>query len=447
LKILFASVPADGHFYPLTGVAMHLQAAGHDVRWYAGPSYFARLERLGIPCFPFIRATEINASNVGELFPERAKLRGPALIRFDGNHVFVANSDNYLRDVQDINDSYPFDVLVCDAGFYAMHLVKEKLGKRVFVVGVAPSLETSKDVPPNFAGLKPAKNRLGRLAHRGMRTVMERMVMDDLKANFNRILATHGVAPIEGSLFDVSYRSPDVVFQSGVPGFAYPRRDPNPKVMFVGALLPYRAAIATPFPEPERLDGQRPVVLISQGTVEKDPSKLIVPALEALKDSGALLIVTTGHGQTAELRKSYPQDDIIIEDFVDFDYILDHTDLFICNGGYGSTLLSLTKGVPLLAAGVQEGKNDVNAHVDYFGVGINLHAERPKPAAIRRGAARILSEPQWRQNVARLQEEFSGYRPHELIDAYLVASTSSSSPRQGHPASQRPSSGAEFVVG
>ena len=384
MKILFASVPADGHFYPLTGVAMHLQAAGHDVRWYAGPSYIARLERLGIPYFPFVRATEINASNIGELFPERAKLRGPALIRFDGNHVFVANSDNYFRDVQDINDSFPFDVLVCDAGFYAMHLVKEKLGKRVCAVGVAPSLETSKDVPPNFAGLKPAKNPLGRLAHRGMRTVMERMVMDDLKANFNRILATHGVAPIEGSLFDVSYRSPDVVFQSGVPGFAYPRRDPNPKVKFVGALLPYRAAIATPFPQPERLDGQRPVVLISQGTVEKDPSKLIVPALEALKDSGALLIVTTGHGQTAELRKSYPQDNIIIEDFVDFDYILDHTDLFICNGGYGSTLLSLTKGVPLLAAGVQEGKNDVNAHVDYFGVGINLHTERPKPAAIRR---------------------------------------------------------------
>ena len=216
------------------------------------------------------------------------------------------------------------------------------------------------------------------------------MVTDDLKANFNRILTDHGVAPIAGSLFDVSYRSPDVVFQSGVPGFAYPRRDPNPKVRFVGALLPYRATIATPFPHPERLEGRRPVVLIPQGTVEKDPSKLIVPALDALKDSGALLIVTTGNGRTDELRKSYPQDNVIIEDFVDFDYVLDRADLFICNGGYGSTLLSLTKGVPLFAAGVQEGKNDVNAHVDYFGVGINLHAERPKPAAIRRGAARIL---------------------------------------------------------
>lgn len=72
MKILFASMPFDGHFNPLTGVAMHLKAAGHDVRWYAGPSYAMKLERLGIPHFPFQRATEINQDNIGELFPERA---------------------------------------------------------------------------------------------------------------------------------------------------------------------------------------------------------------------------------------------------------------------------------------------------------------------------------------------------------------------------------------
>ena len=28
MKILFATMPFDGHFNPLTGVAMHLKAAG-----------------------------------------------------------------------------------------------------------------------------------------------------------------------------------------------------------------------------------------------------------------------------------------------------------------------------------------------------------------------------------------------------------------------------------
>ena len=420
MKILFASMPFDGHFNPLTGVAMHLKAAGHDVRWYAGPRYAAKLERLGIPHYPFRRATEINPDNIGELFPERASLHGPALIRFEGKQVFVSNTENFFQDVREIDASFPFDALFCDAAFYAMKLIKEKLGKRVCAFGVAPSMETSKDVPPNFAGLKPAKTAIGRLIHQGMRAMMERMVMSEMKGIYNGMLANHGVAPIDGSLFDISYRSPDVLFQSGVPGFAYPRRDANPKVKFVGALLPYKAAIATAFSQPKMLDKYKPVILISQGTVEKDPSKLIVPALEALKDTGALLLVATGYSKTEELRKFYPQDNILIEDFIDFDFILDHTDLFICNGGYGSVLLSLSKGVPLLTAGIREGKNDVNAHVAYFGVGIDLHTERPRPGDIRRAAERILSEPQWRQNVARLCAELNSYHPNELIDAYLA---------------------------
>lgn len=421
MKILFATVPADGHFNPLTGIAMHLKAAGHDVRWYAAPSYIPKLERLGIPFFPFVRATEINAANIAELYPERAKLRGPALIRFDGNKVFVGSVGQHFEDVCDINVLFPFDVLFCDAGLYAMKPIKDKLGKRVCAVGVAPSMEISDDVPPNFAGLKPASNALSRLGHRAMRAMMDMMVMNDLQASYNAILAQHDVPAVEGSFFDVSYHSPDVVFQSGVPGFAYPRRKPNSKVQFVGALLPYKAAIAAPFAHANKLDKYKRVILISQGTFEPDASKLIVPALEALKDSGALLIVTTGRGQTEALRKSYPQDNILIEDYVDFDYLFDHVDLFICNGGYGSVIYSLSKGVPVLGAGIREGKNDVNAHVDYFKVGIDLRTERPKPADIQRAAERLLNEPQWKQNACRLRDEFSRYHPLELIDTHLAA--------------------------
>lgn len=421
MKILFAAMPADGHFNPLIGIAMHLKAAGHDVRWYAPPSYIPKLEQLGIGYFPFIRATEVNAGNIGEFYPERARLRGPALIRFDGNVFFVSNVGNHFEDVRDIDRSFPFDVLFCDDGFYAMQLVKEKLGKRVCAIGVAPLQETAPDLPPNFAGLKPAKNALGRLAHRGMRAVMDLMVMNGIKANYNAILARYGLPPIKDSFLDIPYLTADVVFQSGVPGFAYPRRNPNPKVQFVGALLPYKTTVATSFAQPEKLAAYKPVILISQGTVEKDASKLIVPTLEALKDTGALLIVTTGHGQTEALRKSYPQDNIVVEDFVDFDFVLDRADLFICNGGYGSVLLSLSKGVPVLGAGIQEGKNDVNAHVDYFGVGIDLRSERPKPAAIRRAAGRLLSEPQWKQRAGQLRSELNSYHPNELIDAYLSA--------------------------
>lgn len=421
MKILFATMPFDGHFNPLTGIAVYLQERGHDVRWYCGLSYAPKLARLGIPHFVYKRAREINSDNIAEFFPERAKLSGMALIKFEGRHIFVGNTTNFFEDIRDVDAEFPFDVSICDVAFFAMKLIKEKLGKRVYAVDVANSNESGKDVPPNFVGMKPANNAVGRLVHRGMRALMDKMSMGDATSDFNAMLAAQGLPPIEGPLLDVPYRSPDLVFASGVPGFAYPRSQPNPKVKFVGALLPYKAAIAQPFPHREKLDKYDRVILVSQGTVDnKDPGKLIIPALEALKDTNALLIVATGHSKTEELRKAYPQDNIVIEDFVDFDFILDHVDVFICNGGYGSVLLALTHGVPLLTAGIREGKNDVNAHVDYFKVGIDLRTEAPKSADIARNVERLLTEPQWKHNVARLREEFSRYHPLELIDAYLA---------------------------
>jgi UDP:flavonoid glycosyltransferase YjiC (YdhE family) len=425
MKILFATMPFDGHFNPLTGIALHLKEAGHDVRWYCGGSYAAKLASLGIPHFAYQRAREINGDNIATFFPERNTLSGMALIRFEGRHLFVGNVAHHFADIREIDAEFPFDALICDIAFFAMKLVKEKMGKRVYAVDVATSNESDDHVPPNFAGMKPARTALGRLAHRGMRAVMDNMSMSDATADFNTALAAHGLSSVEGPLLDVTYRSPDLVFASSVPGFAYPRRRPNPKVKFVGALLPHKAAIAQPFVQAGRFAKHEHVILISQGTVDnKDPHKLIVPALDALKDMDALLVVATGHSKTDELRQQFPQENIVIEDFVDFDVILDHADVFVTNGGYGSTLLSLSHGVPIVAAGVREGKNDVNAHVDYFGAGIDLRTEKPKPKDIRRAVERVLNEPQWKQNAARLCDEFETYRPYELIETSLSAPSS-----------------------
>ncbi|MEI9809634.1 MAG: hypothetical protein WDO16_18215 [Bacteroidota bacterium] len=52
-KILFATFPADGHFNPLTGLAVHLKELGCDVRWYTSVKYEDKLQRLNIPPLPF----------------------------------------------------------------------------------------------------------------------------------------------------------------------------------------------------------------------------------------------------------------------------------------------------------------------------------------------------------------------------------------------------------
>ena len=53
-KILFACVPGDGHFSPLTGIAKHLQSMGYDVRWYCSSSYGEKIKKLSRLLFSLI---------------------------------------------------------------------------------------------------------------------------------------------------------------------------------------------------------------------------------------------------------------------------------------------------------------------------------------------------------------------------------------------------------
>jgi UDP:flavonoid glycosyltransferase YjiC (YdhE family) len=361
----------DGHFNPLTGIAMHLQQQGHDVRWYAGPSYGHKLDELGIAYFAYHRAREVSGENLATLFPERAKLKGPKLISFDLEQVFVANVGHYFRDILDIQREFSFDAFFCDGGFYASKLVAEKLHVPVYAIGVGPLLATSPDVPPPFFGLRPADTAFRKLVHRGVRTMLHTSLKSGAR-RYNAILAAEGIRPVQlRDWFNLSHQPATRYFQSGVPGLDYPRGDVPPNVTFVGPLLPHKkkAGAGMAFLHRERVrEHPSAVIAVSQGTVDNlDPRKLIVPALEALKDGPHMVVVTTGGRHTEDLRRRYPHQNVIIEDFVDFDELFERTDVFVCNGGYGSVTLALRHGVPVLADGRREGKNDINARLDYRG--------------------------------------------------------------------------------
>ncbi len=423
MRILFACVPADGHFNPLTGLAVHLRERGHDVRWYTGPIMGDRVRRLGIEFHPYVRAREITGANLPELFPERAKLHGPKLTRFDGEQVFLANVSAYYADIVEIDRQWPFDVLFCDSAFFGARPVRLRLGKRVLML--EPWWESTVDdplVPPPFLGLPPARSALRRWAYRGLKAVTGRMVDRHLVAAYNAALTSLGVPPVTWSVFDDAVRTADTVFRNGVPGLAYPRSRTDPSSVYLGACLPYRDPDRPASMPLDRSDARR-TVLVSQGTVDNhDPDKLIVPTLKALRGNGFRILVATGSADlTRRLRPLYAGAGVVIDDWIDFDAVLPQVDVFVCNGGSGSLLASLAHGVPLVCAGTREGKNDNNAHIAYHGLGIDLRTENPTPAAVRRAVARVLVEPSFRRAADRIRREIAAYDPHAIVDARLAA--------------------------
>ena len=69
---------------------------------------------------------------------------------------------------------------------------------------------------------------------------------------------------------------------------------------------------------------------------------------------------------------------------------------------------------------MREGKNDINARIDYFGFGLDLKTERPTSEKIAKGVTQVLGDKRFAQNVERIRAEFETYRPLELIDGFVA---------------------------
>lgn len=420
-RILFATVPFDGHFSPLTSLAVHLSQRGHDVRWFVGGQYGQRVEKLGLTHYPNVKAPLINQENMDALFPERKKIRNPiARARFDVKQTFLTPVPGYVDDLKAIHADWPYELIIYDLACLGALFVQQLLGIKGIAVGVLPLFESAVNLPTDDPNQHPIRRTLIRWANRVKLHLMFNVMMKPCSDLHNELRTQYGLSPEPGFLFESVFRHADLYLQSGVPGFDYPHRQLSPTVRFVGPMLPYRSGRKTPFPQAEKTLEYKRVVLVTQGTFERNVEKIVVPTLEAYKnDPDTMVIVTTGGSGTEELRRRYPQPNFLIDDFIDYDTVMPYVSVYVTNGGYGGVMLALQHKLPMVVAGVYEGKDDIAARVQFNKVGLDLKTETPKPAQIQRAVSTVLADGTYRQRAQKLSEEFSQYPANQLAEQYI----------------------------
>ncbi len=421
-KILFVSMPADGHVNPLTGLAKYLQTCGVDVRWYTGSSYASKMEKLGIPLFPFQRAVEVTGENLDQLFPARQKVKGQIKkLVHDMIHVFIRQAPRFIDDMKDIYKTFPFDMVVAECTFSAIPIIKKIFDVPVTGVGIVPLTETSRDLAPPGLGLTPSYTFTGRMKQWILRILTNRLFFRAPNLACYEILDSYRIEHRRSNIFDINVKASDLYLQSGTPGFEYRRTDMGKNIRFIGSLLPYAAEKKSSRCTDIRLSQYEKVITVTQGTVEKDVEKLLVPTLEAFKNTDILVVCTTGGSKTKELKERFPYSNIIIEDFIPFDSIMPYTKVYVTNGGYGGVMLGIENKLPMVVAGVHEGKNEICARVGYFKLGINLKTEKPSATQIKKAVEKVLAGGLYRKNVQRLSQEFRQYHPGELGASHIGA--------------------------
>jgi MGT family glycosyltransferase len=319
----------------------------------------------------------------------------------------------------EIYEEFPFELMVADITFTGIPFVSDLMKIPVVGVGIVPITKNSKDLPPAGIGMLPSYNFFGRMKQNMMRFVAKNILFAKSNKEMKWVFNEYGIDATADNVFDLMITKCKLVLQTGTPSFEYKRSDMDPKYKFVGPLLPVTTKkVATKWYS-DKLQHYKKVVLVTQGTVEKDETKLLVPTLEALRNTDYLVVATTGGGKTEELRKQYGAPNVIIEDYIPFSDIMPYADVYVTNGGMGGVQLSIENKLPMVTAGVHEGKIEICARVGYFNLGINLKTERPAPAQIRKAVEEVVSNPLYRKNVTALSQEFNRYNPFELSERYI----------------------------
>ena len=406
-QILIATVPVIGHINPLLPLARALVSRGHELRWYSGRKHAARIEATGARFVSYTQARDYDDLQFEKEFPERAALHGLDQLRFDLMRIFIDPAPGQFADIEAIAREWRPAVIVADPTMFGAAFAHERMDIPLATVSVLPCVLRSRDTAPFGLGLPPQPSIIGRLRNAVLNQLVERVVFRGVQKHWQRTRAQVGLGP-GVFLFDAP-RSISRFLLPTVPGFEYPRSDMPDNVEFLG-ILPVEAPLGAERPAWfSELDGSRPVVHVSQGTIANAKPELFAPTIEGLANEDVLVVVATGGRPPEDLGLTRVPANVRVASFLPYPDLLPRTSVMVTNGGYGGVQIGLSHGVPLVVAGMTEDKPEVAARVAWSGAGINLRTSTPTAAAVRNAVLEILAKPGYRQQAQRLAQEYRQY--------------------------------------
>lgn len=208
-------------------------------------------------------------------------------------------------------------------------------------IGINPLVQQSVDTAPFGMGLPPDSSEAGRVRNRALQE-QANLASAPIQKLWTDALRSTGVPVDERKsrrqFFDELSRCCDLFLQMSIPEVEYPRSDPPEGLRFIGALPSVGSKVGkdVTFPEwwdevvhaPE--DEKRPIVVVTQGSAHNDPSELILPAIEGLKDLDITVVVILVKSSTIE---DYPDIDIPanvkLAQFIPLDILFQHAAILV----------------------------------------------------------------------------------------------------------------------
>ena len=426
---LITSTPAHGHVMPLLQIARHLISRGDRVRFLTSTRYAERVTAAGAEFLALPAEADVDLDDADAAFPERVGLKGPAAIRFDMINLFVRPGAAQLAALRAALAETETDAVLTEPLFLGAALLQRRPRTErppIVALGIFPLGVKSRDTAPFGLGIPPLGGLRGRLRNAMLTTVAEKFVFGTVQRQAEALSRREVGESFGGFLLDWPSRA-DAVVQFTVPGFEYPRSDLPASVHFAGALPAPAAEVALPEWWSD-LDGSRPIVHVTQGTIaNSDFGQLVLPTIEGLADSDALVVVSTG-GRPADALPAHLPSNVRVAEYLPYARLLPLVDVMVTNGGYGGAQQALAHGIPLVVAGQTEDKVEVSARVAWSGVGVSLKTNEPSADQVSAAVRQVLSDQSFRGRARSLAAQYTESSGLDGLD-HVLAKVAASTPR------------------
>ena len=313
-KIIVAAPPVPGAFAPMLQLARALDSRGHRITVLSGSAFRESVQNAGLAFAPLTGDADYD---IGDVVAGREKAGvTPGTsdeINFDWIHAFIDPMPQEHRDLQQLLDQDPEQYLISSVLFLgALPVRRGAPGRRplrwtaVSVVGLAISSEDSTFFGPAPVGPgedATAANRAGNAQFRAATA--------PTRDRLNELLREMGADETSDGFVDCIYTAPDATAVLSVPGFEFHRDDLPDNIHLVGALPAEPVGEWEPPSWWSELDGSRPVVVVTQGTLANhDLTQLVEPVARA---TTALLADVEIRDNVARLAEVYAEYDPAVE--------------------------------------------------------------------------------------------------------------------------------------
>jgi UDP:flavonoid glycosyltransferase YjiC (YdhE family) len=299
-EVLITSLSPAGHIAPLLNVA---QGLVDRVTVLSSADHAAKIRAVGATPQAIPAEADFDLTRLD--LPGRTETSGIKRVNFDIVRLFVRPMPHQTGVLGRLMVQTPFDAVIVDAGFFG--ILPFLLGDRaarpaVLAYTTTPLMIISRDTAPSGMGLPPSASVHGRLRNRALNLLSQKVLLRQSQNIANYLLDQMNSRPLPTFVLDACLLA-DRCISPTVPEFDYPRSDLPAHVRHVGAVHPTPSSGFRLPPWWAELDGDRPVVHGTQGTVDNvDLGRLVEATIEALGDEDVIVVATTGGRDTSPLR-------------------------------------------------------------------------------------------------------------------------------------------------